>query len=191
MEDIDLLTIAVAYRKRKKRLQQRRFWVHPIIWSPRGFEYYKHLIGKLRNYEDKFFEYFRMIPAVFDELVCELHDTLLKLNTNYRDAVTPEGQVAVCVRFLASGDSFGSLALLFQLGKQTISNAIYDTCEAIWSCLQEKYLPTPDRSIWIENAKKFHDRWQFPHCIGAIDGKHVVMQCPANSGSLCFNYKDK
>jgi len=30
----------------------------------------------------------------------------------------------------------------------------------------------------------------FPHCLGAIDGKHVVLECPANTGSSFFNYKE-
>ena len=29
----------------------------------------------------------------------------------------------------------------------------------------------------------------FPNYIGAIDGKHVMIQCPFNSGPLFYNYK--
>lgn len=42
---------------------------------------------------------------------------------------------------------------------------------------------------WLDIANRFETLWNYPQCIGAIDGKHVVLQCPKHSGSEYFNYK--
>lgn len=50
-------------------------------------------------------------------------------------------------------------------------------------------LQTPStEEEWKVIAVKFEDMWNFPHCIGAVDGKHVVMSAPSNSGSTFYNY---
>lgn len=42
---------------------------------------------------------------------------------------------------------------------------------------------------WLQISKDFFNLWNFPHCLGAVDGKHVVLQTPIQSGSEYFNYK--
>ena len=41
-------------------------------------------------------------------------------------------------------------------------------------------------SRWLACSKK---RWQFPNCLDGLDGKHVKIYPPANSGSLYHNFK--
>lgn len=45
------------------------------------------------------------------------------------------------------------------------------------------------QSEWKDNAKMFEDKWQFDHCVGAIDGKHISIEKPPRSGTLFYNYK--
>ena len=42
---------------------------------------------------------------------------------------------------------------------------------------------------WKLVAENFVQRWDFPHFLGAIDGKHVVMKAASNTGPLYYNYK--
>lgn len=51
------------------------------------------------------------------------------------------------------------------------------------------YIPQPTTVAWQGIEEGFKNKWNFPNCIGAIDGKHVNIIAPPNSGSLFFNYK--
>lgn len=42
---------------------------------------------------------------------------------------------------------------------------------------------------WAYIAQQFENVWNFPNCVGAIDGKHIVLQAPIKSRSEYFNYK--
>lgn len=42
---------------------------------------------------------------------------------------------------------------------------------------------------WLQIAADFEIMWNYPCCIGAIDGKHISIQQPSSTGSEFFNYK--
>lgn len=62
--------------------------------------------------------------------------------------------------------------------------------KALCKNLQPLFLPSPSDINFIEKADQFWNQWNFPNLIGAIDGKHVRIIAPNNSGSLFFNYKN-
>ncbi|GFN81293.1 protein antagonist of like heterochromatin protein 1 [Plakobranchus ocellatus] len=72
-----------------------------------------------------------------------------------------------------------------------LSRIVPEVCEAIWTSLKDKYMSFPkSEEDWLKKALLFDQRWDYPHCVGAIDGKHIVIEAPANSGSLYYNYKN-
>ena len=42
---------------------------------------------------------------------------------------------------------------------------------------------------WLVVSNGFKSKWNYPFCLGALDGKHIAIKQPAHSGSEYFNYK--
>ena len=98
-------------------------------------------------------------------------------------------KIVVFHRYLATGDSFCTISGSFCIGRATVSSIIPQVCDALWKKLSKTHLMAPTCKDLLEIASQFEKIWNFPHCIDAMDGKHVVLQCPKNSGSLFFNYE--
>ena len=47
----------------------------------------------------------------------------------------------------------------------------------------------PTEEDWKQIEYRFNTKWNFPNCLGALDGKHIMMRAPPNSNSLFYNYK--
>ncbi|XP_069815805.1 uncharacterized protein [Dendropsophus ebraccatus] len=156
--------------KEEPRRKRRRYWVHPIVSArPERGQFYQ-LYTDLRRYPDKFQNYCRMTIATFDRLLADLRPGLL-----YRDTI--------------SCHSFACLHYEFALGISTISSIVGLTCSAILERLRAQVMPPPQPEDWTRITGGFEATAQFPNCIGALDGKHIRVQKPSNSGSLYFNYK--
>ena len=83
-----------------------------------------------------------------------------------------------------------TISFSYRVGHSTVSGIIDITCEALWNVLLSEYVQRPSTPAeWRRIGEGFEHIWNFLHCVGAIDGKHVIMQAPARSSSTFYNYK--
>ena len=166
-----------------------QYWVHPINTRREECGEYHTLYKDLRNYPDRFYTYYHMTTRSFKYILMQIQDYIYKLRLNFWPSICPEEKLAVCISYLATGHSITTTAYNFRLGISTVWNIIHDVCCAIWGVLSPIHMPLPTEEQWKYTADDFYTKWNIPNCLGVIDGKHVNIQAPANSGSLFYNYK--
>ncbi|XP_004205962.2 uncharacterized protein LOC101240376 [Hydra vulgaris] len=108
-----------------------------------------------------------------------------------RDSISARERFYATVRFLVTGDAQKTIAISYRMSPSVVGRIINETCRAIWvSLFKKKYIDPPSSEKELKKiATNFENRWNFPHCLGANNGKHVVMQAPGCSGSSFYNYK--
>lgn len=111
-----------------------------------------------------------------------------KKNTRPNDRIPEKMRLAIVLEFLASGTMARHLSSIYRLSKPSFSNILDQVCDAIIYEFQDELMAVNNEN-WLSVANEYNYRWNFPNCLGAIDGKHVAIKCPPNSGSLFYNYK--
>ena len=163
-DDRRVLLLALLHRRRKRRRRERKMWVRPIFMQRRQQGEYSNLLQEMRLSDPQsHFRYLRMSKERFDILLSQVVPLLAKRHyySPHRAEIPPAERLAVTIRSLATGNSQVSLSF------------------NVPSSHQE----------WKGVSDQFELMWNFPNCIGANDGKYIVIQAPANSGSTFFNYK--
>jgi hypothetical protein len=180
-----------AEEARRRRQRRRAFWVRPWLLRRPQFGQYERLMRELQREDVTAFRNFvRVPPALFRELLERVGPRIQKKDTHWRKALPAALKIAVTLRYLATGNSYRSLQYGFRVAFNTISKFIPEVCEAIIAEYFDDMVSCPSTPEgWKEVAEGFASRWNLPHCIGALDGKHVAIRCPANTGSIYYNYK--
>ena len=94
------------------------------------------------------------------------------------------------LRFLTSGASFELIAETARIAPNTLVEIVPDVCDALWKIIGPQVIHLPSTSEeWLDIAEDFGRLWDYPRSIGAVDGKHVKIFAPPNSGTVYYNYK--
>ncbi|XP_020363112.2 protein ALP1-like [Oncorhynchus kisutch] len=150
---------------------------------------FHRLIQELRLFGEEYRSYFRLDQSQLDHLLQMVGARITRTDTNYRESISPVERLAICLRFLVTGDSYRTIGFSFRVGRSTVAGIVPSVEQAIWDCLVGEYMPVPKEEDWRTIAAEILERWNFPNCLGSIDGKHVVIQAPLCSGLQFYNYK--
>jgi hypothetical protein len=76
---------------------------------------YNYILSELRiEYRRGFKNVIRMTPTDFEELLNMVPPFISRMNTSLRQAISASDNLAVILRYLATGDSLGSFDVLVQ-----------------------------------------------------------------------------
>lgn len=109
---------------------------------------------------------------------------------NLVTVTTSKYYILHCFRYLGTGCLFEDFELSYHRGASTARKIVQETCQLIWNYLKAVCIPEPTQDMWNGIASGFLQNTNFPNCLGAIDGKHIRIIHPFDTGSLYFNYKN-
>jgi len=74
----------------------RRYWVHPL--NKQRETQFQYFYTNIRQYPEKFFEYFRMSITSFDELLGRIRESIAKKMTVLRMPISVEERLSITLR---------------------------------------------------------------------------------------------
>ena len=174
--------------KRVRRRGKTRSWIRRR--KEKG--YFNNIVQELMIEDTP--GYRKMMRMTHDDFLAILRriepDITPRQVTGGHKVISAAERLTLTVRFLATGETYRSLSFQFRISKSAISYIVNEVCRAIEKNVGPEYLKCPStHEEWLNISSQFEERWNFPNCIGAIDGKHVIIQPPANAGSYYYNYK--
>ena len=187
---LQLLLLQTSTKPKKKN--KKKCWVRKIYAERKEKGEFHLLVRDLKLHDHEyFFKCFRMSPENFEKLTSWCSPYLVKATTRMREPISPSERLCVTLRYLVTGDAQVTIGASYRMSPTTVGRIIKETCKVIWQVLHEKGFVSPPNTQkeWREIADEFEKKWNFPNALGALDGKHVIIQAPVKTASLYFNYK--
>ncbi|CAH1975552.1 unnamed protein product [Acanthoscelides obtectus] len=173
---------------RKKNRRNRKIWVRDWLSRRENLGASTRLLAEMREEDiDGYKNHLRMLPHQFDELLSKTGSAIQKQDTHMRNAIPAKVKLEITLRYLATGDSLYTLEALHRVARSTIAKFLPEVCNAIYSALKD-YMQIPGPEDWKRIEHGFRTKWNFPGCVGALDGKHINILAPDDTSDY-YNYK--
>ncbi|KAH7974258.1 hypothetical protein HPB49_013351 [Dermacentor silvarum] len=132
----------------------------------------------------------RVSREQFLHLLSRVRAGIQKDKSSTHRHISAQTRLQVTLRYLASGELPQSLGEQFKLGCADVGALIQKTCTVIYKELKDDFMRAPKtEEDWKEVMRVFKDKCNFPNCVGALSGRHVVIKKPSKSSGMYMNSK--
>ena len=172
-------------QERREDRRQRRWWTRDWLLHRPLHGQYEALMAELKMEDPQGFQQFlRVDVATFHDILARIEGRITKQTTYFRRPISPGLMLAF------TGNYYRDLRFGFRVAHNTMSGLIVDVCQALVDVLEPEFVKLPtEAEEWQQVARAFQQKWQYPHTLGALDGKHIRIKKPPDSGSTYHNYK--
>ena len=147
------------------------------------------LTDVVANWTDtEFKQNFRVSRTTYIFLCRELRDHLQRQRVA-RDPLSVEQRVAISLWRLGTNVEYRTISHLFGVGVSTVCVVLHEFCSAVVNVMTAKYINIPAGEHLKRIINGFLTKWDFPQCIGAIDGSHIPVIAPKEHPLDYFNRK--
>uniref|UniRef100_A0AAY4CJ70 DDE Tnp4 domain-containing protein n=1 Tax=Denticeps clupeoides TaxID=299321 RepID=A0AAY4CJ70_9TELE len=178
-----------------KRIRHRRYLFHKIermhmalhmsrpqthlSGIPNGSEWWEKSVLVDFGPQD-WLEWFHVTKDTFFSLCNTLKPRFAQtgLLANPKLTLPLEKRLAVALICLAAEMDYGLIGELFCVNVPAVGECIREVCDAIIMVLKPLYMHHPTEQELEDNARTFHLKWGFPHCVGVIGTMHVPVSVP-------------
>lgn len=129
---------------------------------------------------------FRLHDGHINQILDRLQDILIH-ETDRNFALSPEQQIRLSIRYLATGDNFTTVGDSFGVHKSTVSRTLERFLNAVRETLVDQLIRFPGEDGMRYIVKKFRDVAGMPCVMGCIDGSHVDIVAPKTNEEQYVN----
>jgi DDE superfamily endonuclease len=157
-------------------------------WSmPKSLNWYQTILPNFDAVEFK--KHFRVCKPVFQKLCVDLQPLLEGQVTQMRDPIPVKKKIHVGLFHMGSAAELRVIAQLFGIGLSTVHSIHHSFTEAIiYKYRQIVKFPTTDQEFQ-RTASEFATLWDYPFCIGALDGCHIPCSPKKTDAVDYYNFK--
>ena len=139
--------------------------------------------------EEQFKSFFRVSKRLYQEIVNQLFSDLEGQVTRFRNPIPVAKKILIGLFRLGSTSELRVAAQLFGVGISTVAGIQHQFTAAIIKHFGNKvHWPSTDEEL-LKISEDFARIWDYPLCIGSVDGCHIPCSPKAADATDFYNYK--